>query len=89
MVTTILAPRLGGGRIFVIFFDAVVAPAEDDEEGVVEAGAENMRAKMRARSRRFNTMRSFSCIAAVVASFVTLPLLDPEDNCCFCNRVSY
>ena len=69
--------------VAIIFFDADVAaaaaaaaavvPYEEDAEGApglvvgLVLGGANMRAKMRARSRRFMTMRSCSCVELVVA----------------------
>ena len=72
--------------VAIIFFDADVAaaaaaaaavvPYEEDAEGApglvvgLVLGGANMRAKMRARSRRFMTMRSCSCVELVVAVVV-------------------
>ncbi len=55
MVTTMFAPRLGGGRILVIFLEDVVVGVVVEGKAEAEGDDANMRAKMRARSRRFLT----------------------------------
>ena len=70
--------------VAIIFLDvddvaaaaAAVVPYEEDAEGApglvvgLVLGGANMRAKMRARSRRFMTMRSCSCVELAVVAVV-------------------
>ena len=72
--------------VAIIFLDvddvaaaaAAVVPDEEDAEGApglvvgLVVGGANMRAKMRARSRRFMTMRSCSCVGFVVVVVVVV-----------------